>query len=470
MSGGREQIECDFVVCGAGLAGLVAARELVSAGADVIVLEAQDRVGGRTLTEDLGDGAFVDHGGQWVSPGQHEIADLADELGVELFPSWDAGDTVHWKNGRRSVAPGLFAAASDGAMDELRGVAHQLSGMAAELPDGAPWAAPRAAEWDKVTLHQWLSESVDDPLARWGMARSLEGVFAGGPGETSLLAALAIIRSGAHEVTRLVADEPLGPERRFVVGAQSLCSAMAEELGNDRVLLERHVAQIEHETQGVVVKAGGDTVRARQAIVSLAPTLAGRIRYVPALPAARDHLTQRLPMGWVIKVHCVYESRFWAEEGLAGKVVSDEGAVRATADNSPPSGAPGILVAFIEGGQARRLAAADLGERRGEVLSALTRYFGDRAARPSAYLEYSWGDDEFARGAYGGYWTTGVWTAYGHALRKPIGPILWAGTETSTAWNGKLEGAVHSGRDAAASALDQAGDAGRTRRRVGAVR
>jgi monoamine oxidase len=278
----------------------------------------------------------------------------------------------------------------------------------------------------------------------------------GGPGETSLLAALAIIRSGAHEITRLVSAEQLGPERRFVGGAQQLSERMAEQLG-ERVILNAFASEIAHDAEGVRVAAGSTRVRARRAVVTLPPTIAGRIRYVPALPAGRDHLTQRLPMGWVIKVHCLYPSRFWAENGLSGKVISDDGAVRATADNSPPSGSPGILVGFVEGAQARRLAAAGPEQRREEVVSALGRYFGPAAEQPLSYHERSWGDDEFVRGAYGGYWTPGVWTAYGSHLRAPIGPLHWSGTETSTAWNGKLEGAVHSGHSAAEQALERLG-------------
>ncbi|MQA74053.1 MAG: FAD-dependent oxidoreductase [Solirubrobacterales bacterium] len=380
--------ECDVVVVGAGLAGLCAARELLARGTEPLVLEGRERVGGRTLTEQLGNGAFVDHGGQWVSPGQGEIVALARELGVDLFASWDAGATVHWRSGERSIAPGLFGADEDGALADLRDTAKRLTEMAAELPEAAPWAAPRATEWDAITLHRWLSENVESMRARFGMARSLAGVFAGGPGETSLLAALAIIRSGAHEVSRLIAEGDPGPERRFVGGAQQLCERMAADL-EDRVLLDDLVSRIEHGRDRVVVVGERGRVAARVAIVTLPPTIAGRIRYVPALAAARDHLTQRMPMGWVIKAHCVYDSRFWAEEGLAGKVVSDEGVVRASADNSPPQGAPGILVGFIDGERARRLATRTTSTR-GATTSSLAaptaaispRVCGRPTARP----------------------------------------------------------------------------------------
>ena len=82
-----------MVVIGAGLAGLRAAELLRDAGREVIVLEARDRVGGRTRTESW-EGASIDLGGQWIGPGQHRVAALAARLGVETFPTRVEGDRV----------------------------------------------------------------------------------------------------------------------------------------------------------------------------------------------------------------------------------------------------------------------------------------------------------------------------------------------------------------------------------------
>ncbi|MBN0047626.1 FAD-dependent oxidoreductase [Streptomyces actuosus] len=449
----REEFSCDVAVVGGGLSGLRTARELAAAGVSVLVVEAQRRVGGRTYTVTMRDGVAIDHGGQWVSPGQDHVVELSRTLGVELFPSWDDGLTVHWHDGRRGTAPGLFLERAEESAAALRQSAADLTRLAGELPAGRPWAAPHAEEWDAITFQDWLDARVEDPAARAGLARSLEGVFGGGPGRTSLLAALAIVRSGAHEITRLVSDRDLGPERRFVGGAQRISARMAAELPHP-VLLDAPVSAVLDDGAGVLLTTRATTIRASRAVLSPAPALTARIRYEPPLPAARDHLTQRMPMGWVIKTHCVYPERFWAADGLSGKVVSDHGAVRATADNSPPSGTPGVLVAFIEGAEARRLAPASQAERRNAVLADLTRYFGPEAGSPSSYHEWSWGDDPYTRGAYGGYLTPGVWTAYGPALAAPTGRLHWTGTETSTAWNGKLEGAVRSGERAAREVLD----------------
>jgi len=394
---------------------------------------------------------FIDHGGQWVSPGQTSLMNLARELGVSLFDTWHQGRTVDWHEGKRTTYEGLYPSYWTTAdEDEAESVVEQLTKMADSFNLESPWLADGADEWDDETLDHWLERNVSSELARKLVSRGIVGVFGGGPGDLSLLAALFVLRSAQDLIRRF---SPKGIDQRFVGGAQQLSIKMAKCLGN-RVVLGAWVSQLNHGDDGVMAISDKLSVRAKRAIVTLPPTLAGRIRYQPALPAARDHLTESTPMGWVIKAHCVYRSRFWREARLSGAVTSDEGAVRTTADNSPPCGSPAILVGFIEGQAARDLAPKSIEERRAAVLADFVRYFGDQAAEPRAYYEHSWGDDEFSRGAYGGYWTQGLWTAYGPVLRDPIGTLHWAGTETSVEWNGKMEGALLSAERVAAEVLD----------------
>ena len=162
-------------------------------------------------------------------------------------------------------------------------------------------------------------------------------------------------------------------------------------------------------------------------------------------------------MRWVTKAHCLYQERFWTDEGLSGAAAADDGLLRTTADNSPPSGTPGILVGFIEETEAVAAASLDPAERRAAVCREFARLLGDRAAEPQLYREKNWGDDPHCRGADGGYWSPRVWTTYGHTIREPHGVVHWAGTETSALWNGKMEGALLSGERAAAEVLDRLG-------------
>jgi monoamine oxidase len=438
---------CDVVVIGGGLSGLYAARLLSAAGIDVVVLEAQDRVGGRTLTRHFGDGTFFDDGGQWVSPGQYCIVGLAEELGVGLFASWSEGAIVYWRAGRRIASKDAVLPEDEEAHSAARQAAAKLAGMAESVPPEAPWAAPMGADWDRASLHDWLSANVRPIAARQMLASAIEGVFARNTTPPSLLSTLFWIRCGDPLTPFLAKGDP-GPEQRFDGGAQQLSLRMAQAL-KDSVMRSSAVVHIAQDPTSVRASGSDFVVSARRAIITLPPAIAGRLLYDPPLPTLRDHLTQRAPMRWVIKVHCLYQRRFWAEEGLSGQTISDEGAVRVCADNSPPSGTPGVLVGFIEEAEARGLAAMSAAERRAAVLAAFVHYFGPKAGAPTDYREKNWGNDPFCRGVDGGYWPQGVWTGYGAALRAPIGLLHWAGTETASIWNGKMEGALLAGKRAA---------------------
>jgi monoamine oxidase len=240
---------------------------------------------------------------------------------------------------------------------------------------------------------------------------------------------------------------------RFVGGSQLIALRLAASLGAERIALEAPVRRIVHGADGVTVAADGVEVRARRAVIALPPTLAGRIAYDPPLPGYRDQLTQRMAQGTVIKCMTIYAEPFWRADGLTGQAASDIGPVRVTFDNSPPDGAPGVLLGFLEGRQARALGRRTPEERRDAVVGCFARLFGPRAASPDGYVERVWADEEWTRGCYGCAMPTGAWTEFGPALRAPIGPLHWAGAETATVWSGYMDGAVSSGERAAADVV-----------------
>jgi len=202
------------------------------------------------------------------------------------------------------------------------------------------------------------------------------------------------------------------------------------------------------------VSTPDSVITAKRVIVAVPPMMAGRIGYDPPLPGLRDQLTQKAPMGSVIKCLAVYDRPFWRDDGLSGQAAGDCGAVRATFDNCPPDGSPGVLLGFVEGANARRLARLEPAERRREVFECFERYFGPKAAHPVDYIEHDWTGEQWTRGCYGAHFAPGTWTQFGPALRPPVGRIHWAGTETSTEWCGYMDGAVRSGERAAAEVAD----------------
>ena len=446
--------EVDVVVVGAGMAGLAAATELQRRDASFVVLEARDRVGGRLESVEIEPGRWIDVGGQWVGPTQDRLYALAREHGAAIFPTWTAGENVVEMDGRLTRYRGTIPRLRPHVLADVQQAIMRIDRMAAKVPLEAPWTAPKAEQWDSQTTWSWMRRNMVTRGGRKLLEIGVKAVWAAMPADVSFLHLLFYVAS-AGKMDLLLDTEGGAQQDRFVEGTGTLAGRVAATLG-DRVLLSAPVRRIEWSADGARVTGDGVDVRAGKVIVAIPPTLAGRIAYDPPLPGYRDQLTQRVPMGAVIKCFAIYDEPFWRADGFSGSAVSAEGPLTLTVDNSSPEGRPGILVGFLEGRAARELGRVDEAQRREAVLANLGRLFGPRASRPERYLDKSWADEEWSRGCYEGYTPPGVLTAFGPALREPIGPLHWAGTETATVWNGYIDGALQSGERAAREALADA--------------
>jgi monoamine oxidase len=445
----------DVLVVGAGLAGLTAARDIAAAGRCVLVLEARDRVGGRIVNEEIGDDKVVEMGGQWAGPTQDKVYAAAKELGIAAFPTYDSGKSVLHFNGRRGTYTGTIPRINPLVLADIGQAQARLERMARKVPTDAPWTAPNAEKLDGQTFETWARRNTATRSARTLLALGAEAVFAAEPGDLSMLHVLFYSHSGGS-FQRLIDTTGGAQQDRFVGGSALIAQRLAERLG-DVVQLEAPVSKIEVAGDKVTVTTTRGRYAGRQVIVSAPPLLAGRIEYEPALPHWREQLTQRTPMGSVIKCQVIYDEPFWRSDGLSGQATGDGGGSRVVFDNSPPDGSPGVLLAFLEGDEARRLGRQPLAVRRRAVVDSLVRYFGPRAGKPENYLERDWQQEKWSGGCYGTLFGPNVWTRYGHALREPAGPIRWAGTETSAVWSGYMEGAIRSGERAAAEVLGTLG-------------
>jgi monoamine oxidase len=453
----------DVVVIGAGFAGLTAARELANDDRSVYVLEARNRVGGRVRNKSIGGGEETETGGTFAGPTQNHILDLAAELGVDTFPTFNQGENVYFADGTRMTysdsGPTGTAPPDPSIIPDLATVVSRLNDMSKQVPIDAPWEAASAGDWDRQTLEQWINDNSASPRFKRLVPAATRPIFGAEPREISLLFTLFYIAASGDERNVGTFERNFNTRDgaqmfRFEGGSQVLCDRLAHRLG-PRVKLRTPVSRIVVGKGGVRVESRRYVITAKRVIVAVPPVLAGRIRYSPGLPASRVQLTRAMPQGTLLKVTAVYDRPFWRDAGLNGTAVSLNGPVNATFDDSPPDGSPGVLFGFVGGDEGRRFRGLSKADRRAAVLKNFADYFGAPALSPRTYFETDWPGAKWSRGGPVGIAGTGVLLDHGPAIREPVGRIHWAGTETSNYWNGYMDGAIRSGKRAAREVLDR---------------
>ncbi len=457
-----ENDRVDVIIVGAGISGLVAARELARAGKNVLVLEARDRVGGRTWSVKVAPGAFAEMGGTWVGPTQERVVALIKELGLTLFDQYSSGETVYVARGARktfSEKPPLGAVPPDPLIiPDLAVAARWINSLAKEIPVGQPWLADEAESLDRQTLESWLRSRTLNILGQTekNLAAGFEALFGAEAREMSALFALHYVACAGTEgisgtFERLLNTRNGAQEQKVVEGAQAISMRMASALG-DRVRLSSPVRRIVQSDSGVEVSGDGFSVRGAHVIVATPPILAARIDYQPPMPPERDQLTQRLGFGWLIKCEAVYQNPFWREDGLNGSAVVNDGPARTIFDVSPADASVGMLLGFVGGDGARKYSGRPEALRQA-VIENFVSCFGEKARMPTQWHVADWAQEPWTRGCPTCIAPPGLLTGYGPALTKPVGRIHWAGTETSGYWTGYMDGAVRAGERAARELL-----------------
>jgi monoamine oxidase len=437
----------DVVVVGAGLAGLTAARELSRSGFDVVVLEGRDRVGGRTNSATLA-GIPVDLGASFVGPTQDAVLKLAADLGCDTTPTFnDGANLIRWRGTVRRYNGTIPKLGLIGLVDIGR-IQWQFARIARTVSVAEPWSAPAATKLDAISLGDWLRSVRATSGSHDLMAIMSRVTWGAEPDEVSMLHAVRYVNA-AGGLDRMLDVVDGAQQDHFPGGTHQISTTMAAELG-DRVRLGANVTRIEWSDDAVAVMSSAGVVEARRAIVAIPPAHRLDLDIAPAPPIEYQQLSQRWPQGALSKAYAAYPRPFWRDHGLSGQSLSDEGPVFITFDVGPESGGPGVLLGFVD---ARGFDALPADQRRANALAGFTAIFGDEAAEPIDYLDQRWGAETFAPGGPTAAVPPGSWTQFGPLLRRPVGPLHWAGTETADEWTGFMDGAVRSGQRAAAEVV-----------------
>ncbi|MFE3104060.1 flavin monoamine oxidase family protein [Nocardia tengchongensis] len=447
-------ISRDVVIVGAGPSGLTAATELRKSGLTVAVLEARDRVGGRTWTGDI-DNAMIEIGGQWLSPHHTAALALVRELGLETFSRYRDGESVYLAaDGTRQQFVGEGFPAPAETASEINRLIALLDDLAAEVGAEAPWAHPRAAELDSVPFSIWLERQSDNEYARETVSFFVAGAMLTKPAHT-FSALQALHMAAAQGSYTALATDTFMLDKRVIGGMQQVSQRLAASLGAD-VHLGAPVRRVQWSDTGVTVFADGDLeVRADRVVLAVPPNLYSAISFDPPLPRRRHQMYQHMSFGFVVKVHAVYETPFWREKGLSGTGFSDTDIVSEVYDNTNHGADNGAMVGFIAHEQADAYFAMGPAERKRAALDCLVRYLGPEAADPVVFYESDWGSEEWTRGAYGVSFDLGGMTRYGHDHRDPIGPMHFACSDLAGHGFQHVDGAIRMGQAVAAAIVAQ---------------
>ncbi|MEU5147794.1 FAD-dependent oxidoreductase [Streptomyces yangpuensis] len=442
----------DVIVLGAGLAGLAAARDLAAGGADVLVVEARDRVGGRVEQTGLPDGRTVQLGGEVVGRAHTAYTTLVAELGLTLTPSYVAEPGALTRATPEGVAAGgaphWFGPGDDTGH---RKVTAAFCALARTVDPDDPWAHPDAAVLDRLSVGAWLrAEGATPAVVRlWeiGQLALADGSYE----RTSLLAALrkhAAVPSPGSESGSGSDPEHYDYEAweglRVAEGSATVALRMAAALGG-RIRTGSPVEAVTIRRPGhcSVRLADGETLTAG-AVVSALPV--GPLRSVRITGVSEERLTSlhRQRHALVAKFVAAYDRPFWRDLGRSG-LSECEGVLGSTWPQSH-----GILSALVPPERLGVLLGTPAPLRTRELLADIARLYGEEAHRPLATHIRLWGTDPWTQG-YVTQWTPGDVTAVGprHGTHEP--PFYVCGSDQWVA--GYMEGAVRTGRDTAGEVL-----------------
>jgi monoamine oxidase len=422
------------VVVGAGFAGLTAAFELLSAGYDVTVVEARNRVGGRVLSvSDFVPGRNVEAGAELIGSNHPVWVAYKEKFGLEFL---DVGEDKEVLDPVVIDGKLLEADAAAKLWEQFQAALNTMNDMAGAVLEDEPWKSNDAKALDERSLAMWISEQNVDELTKKACAIDLTANNGVQPERASLLGMLAAVKGGGLD--KYWTDSEI---YRCKGGNQQLARALADKIGPDRLVLGLAVTEID--TRGVAAKVvckDGRTIECDDVILAVPPAVWSKIQCTPALPAEL-----RPQMGLNIKYLAHVKSRFWREAKISQYAISN-GPVHMTwegTDGQEGDG-PACMVAFSGADSAARCMAWPKEQRDGNYAQVLGQFFPGYEKAFVASRMMDWPNDPWAGAGYS-FPAPGQVTNLGPTLARGLGRLHFAGEHCCYKFVGYMEGALQSG-------------------------
>lgn len=467
-----------------------AAKELRAFGFDVLVLEARDRVGGRTLTkrEQLAkekETFWVDLGGSYVGPTQNSLLNLLQELKLETYLVDDTQSIGYLRsvkgackrnNNVKLELRTRFNPEQDPPFGnfihwlDYVNMVKLIDSYGAQIPSEAPWLAPKAQEWDATSYKQFVDQNTWTKRVR----SYFNNIFVTidvccEANEVSLLWFLWYVKQcGGYG--RSIATTNGGQERKIKNGTQQVSERLFDLIGGkQRILLNKPVCSI-NQTLGpfvVVTTTDGSQYKANYLICAISPHLWLKIHHEPALPSGKNLLAQRSPMGQVAKVILYYERAFWKESphNYSGCFMFDAQDTRSrhpvilTLDETKQDGSHPAIIGFVNARgwhEMRDKSNQEIGKILANSYKEMTNL--NEFLNFIRVERFDWTSEQYSGGCYTSTHCVNTLTKFGPYLRQPFGRIYYAGTETAIKWSGYMDGAISAGKRAAREILHLSGN------------
>ncbi|OAL24169.1 hypothetical protein AYO22_05828 [Fonsecaea multimorphosa] len=444
----------DVVIVGAGLSGLQAALTVHHERLSYLVLEARDRVGGKTLTLRSNEGAVKsDLGAAWINDtNQSRMWELANDLKLHTYTQNTEGDVVV-----QDFDGTLYPSGND--TESCISIRDLVENISTTQTPSIFSAGPHRERLDSISFETFLRRANVTEKAFATAQVWTHAMLGVDPAEVSALYFLEYCAAGGGLMTMRSDCKDGGQYLRIQEGTSAFAEGMARKLKPGSIRLDSPVEGIDQQQdKTILISTRGPSpqvYRARKVILSIPTPVYKTIRFSPFLPAAKSAVANHTRYGFYTKYIVRFSKPFWTESNLCGLGQSFVGPVSVFRDTS--LGEDACMTCFIGGKFGRKWAALDAEQKKASVLKQIGAIFADgQDVRPlfvEAY-ESPWMDEEFSGwGCPCPAMPPGVLADGWEALCAPFGNIHFVGTELSTVWRGYMEGAVRSGESGAMAAI-----------------